>query len=246
MITSNDPDYINTKLIRQGKAEMHPVMDLLAEWVGQTYGARPLNIELYQPFEDQVFLQVIFQYPNGCKSISDIWPNGSCAGVEKYDAMAITAKLKEILESVREELDFPKIVVRIVGSGKVKIRYFQRNDILKIGSVICNNFFTVALNDVCDSIANRELESLVERIGHPSLWKILRFGRRVVFMVHTEEQKRRVIKKDKVAVWTRDFIELARHYDEFGYLTEQTLSIEIDTRERFKKEYNENMFYYFR
>lgn len=46
--------------------------------------------------------------------------------------------------------------------------------------------------------------------------------------------------------WADTYFEIARRYDDFGYLTRAEIAIRVDSKENFDVNYSGNWFYYFK
>lgn len=77
------------------------------------------------------------------------------------------------------------------------------------------------------------------------LWRVASIGwsAPVVFM-RTAEQAANHRNTSSEAQWSRAYFDIAKHFDEFGYLTLDHCRIVVDSKERFDTEYESNWYYY--
>jgi hypothetical protein len=64
MIISSDPDYLDTKLVKQGKKHLDPIFQELADWIYQKFNTKVLNI-YYDKIDtdyNRPRLNIIFEY----------------------------------------------------------------------------------------------------------------------------------------------------------------------------------------
>lgn len=70
-----------------------------------------------------------------------------------------------------------------------------------------------------------------------ALWGTTRIAQTVVVLVRTEEQARTLRASGVTAEWARAYLELARRHDEFGYLRPGWVVVEVDSKEKFDREW---------
>ena len=62
MIVSTEPDYLDTKLVKQGVKKLDPVFQELADWIHQKFDTKVLNIyyDKIDTDKDRPRLSIIF------------------------------------------------------------------------------------------------------------------------------------------------------------------------------------------
>ena len=94
MIVSSDPDYFDTKLVKQGKKQLEPDFQELADWISEKFRIKPLNI-YYDKIEvdkNRPRLNIIFEYYDSVSKFRD--------KIGNYDSV----KQKMIAEKFRQIL----------------------------------------------------------------------------------------------------------------------------------------------
>jgi hypothetical protein len=77
MIVSSDPDYLDTKLIKQGKKHLYPIFQELADWIYQMFGTKVLNIyyDKIDTDNNRPGLNIIFEYYKDEENFRDVIGN---------------------------------------------------------------------------------------------------------------------------------------------------------------------------
>ncbi|MBQ3360240.1 MAG: hypothetical protein IJG47_15245 [Microbacterium sp.] len=89
-----------------------------------------------------------------------------------------------------------------------------------------------------------ELEEIRLRLGDPRVWRILPAGSRIVFFVHTEAEVESLRESDALPRWGEVFVRHVRPRDSFGLLPKLPPRFELDSKERFERDYQNNTYYY--
>src|SRR5688500_4857974 len=95
MIVSSDPDYLDTKLVKQGKKQPGRTFQELADWIHEVFDIKPLNI-YYDKIEvdkDRPRLNIIFEYCDSVPKFRD--------KIGNYDS----AKQKMIADKFKQIVD---------------------------------------------------------------------------------------------------------------------------------------------
>lgn len=89
-----------------------------------------------------------------------------------------------------------------------------------------------------------ELEKIRVRLDSASVWRILPAGWRVVFFVHTDAEVVTLRGTAEFERWCAEFIHSVSPRDEFDLLPKLPPRFELDSKERFEREYENNTYYY--
>ncbi len=113
--------------------------------------------------------------------------------------------------------------------------------------VAFSDFEPVAIQDVHRSISKKELAAFEASLGiGDEFWcSQSSFGPPIVF-VHTEAQAEALNRSELPARWADFYFDIARKYDEFGYLKREEFFIAVDSKENFDANYSSNWYYYFK
>ena len=98
MIVSSDPDYIDTKLIKQGSKQLDQPLQELADWIFETYGTRPLNIyyDVIETDRNRPRLNIVFEYQY---NFADFFVDGQARVMKNGNLIMIDKKGKEVKEN---------------------------------------------------------------------------------------------------------------------------------------------------
>lgn len=217
MVTSYDREYKATKLIKQGKAVLHPPFEELADWIASTWSVTVLNV-IYDHIDvpqKRPRLQVIVEHSRHLETFRDGY---------NFDA----AKQQAIASR------FTEIVNR--GNGT----HYRVDRLL----VVFAAFAPLAREEADDHITDAEVSALQGRIANPQLWTIHRCFGRVVFMFFTEEQKRTHARERFPEKYANMYFEVLQQHDEFKYLNRSRFAVEFDSKENFDNRYAGSWFYY--
>jgi hypothetical protein len=77
-------------------------------------------------------------------------------------------------------------------------------------------------------------------------WCTQRFTEPPIVFVHTDEQAQTLRTSPLRDTWADTYFEIAKRYDEFGYLDRTEIAIMVDSKENFETNYAGNWYYYFK
>ncbi|MCW7471875.1 hypothetical protein, partial [Leptospira kanakyensis] len=119
---------------------------------------------------------------------------------------------------------------------------FETNSIFTVFSC----FESVAKIEANMSTKEDEIKNLLTEINDPNLWKIERCFESTVFFFYTNFQKYSSQIFKRKSLYTKKYFSLLKQYDEFNYLTLENLSIGLDSKENFEKNFKGSWFNYWR
>jgi hypothetical protein len=218
MISPSDIEYELTKKIKNGTLHLVHPFDLLADWILDNYGVRPINIiHDLLPHDKRPRLQVIFD--SWSDSVLFAGKNGLFP--DKSKSSRIITRFKKIVA------DLPDYVTE---------------DIF----VVYSSFEKVAKEEIYLKVPKSRIESLKACLDL-EIWEIYKDFYSVVIFFYTNNQLDRyskdAITKSKI---NGLFFDLFKEYDEFNYLDKKDFEIQLDSKENFDKIYQSNWFYYSR
>ena len=239
MISPSDPDYKETKLIKQGKKPLSSPQKEIVEWANATFGAKILNaycdmVKRKSPWSDFPRLGIFYEYESDTPKFKD----GIYGNFNKE-------KQEQAAEEFRSILKSQKIKAGDLFSVKSFLGFAKPVDLERL-FVYFGAFEPVAKWEANERIPKKEIEELKVRLKNDELWTISPAFGTVTFFFYTDEQ----VKAGKSNGWLekmRDaYFDLLTQYDEFKYFDRKTFSVALDSKENFDKNYESNCYYYYK
>lgn len=221
MIVPSDPDYVETKRVKQGKHVLAPLFKDLADWISTRYpGVTVLNI-----YYDRVAstakivlprLSVIFEWEDEAKAFRV--PDSM--NYDRFKQAAVAAKFEELLKAQHD------------GS-------FDTNRLL----VIFCAFEPVARLEAIWSVRPEQLVQLQSKLNNPAIWRIRADFDGIGIFFHTDAQLQKL--EDELTTQCSDALaDIMSAYDEFGYFRRRPARVTFSSKETFDRDYQGNWFYY--
>ena len=235
MIVSSDPDYFDTKLVKQGKKQLEPAFQELADWVFDTFGTKPLNI-YYDKIEvdkNRPRLNIIFEYYDSVLKFRD--------KIGNYDSAKqkmIADKFKQILGA--EANANGNYLTRLF--KKVEHHTYDTNRLL----VIFDAFEPIAREEVNGKIPKETIDNLKKELKSKDIWEIYPEFASTTYFFHTDKQIEDAKRNGTTEEMKKQYYDLLKKYDEFNYIKPDTFFLTFDSKENFDKTYQGNWFYYSR
>lgn len=91
-----------------------------------------------------------------------------------------------------------------------------------------------------------ELQALRNRLANPALWRIMAGWGRVIFFVHTDAEAVALHNGAEFDRWCSEFFDLITRRDEFDLLSRLPPTFELDSRERYERDFAGSSYNYFR
>ena len=214
MITPSDPEYAATKRIKQGKARLAPPFDELARWIAATWQVTVLN--------------VIYTGRNP---------------LHPPRLQVIVEHRADLLKFV-SDLNVDPEKERAVKDRFLQLAGHKSSENFDGLFVWFCAFAPVALIEIDSHVRNAEVDALKARINNPDLWKIYRSFASVTFFFYTDAQVKRYESEGFRPVYSKQYFDLLKPHDEFGYLDEKQFTVLFDSRQNLDENYDSNFFYY--
>jgi hypothetical protein len=235
MIVSTDPDYLDTKLIKEGVKQLDPIFQELAIWIYQKFDTPVLNIyyDKIDTDKDRPRLNIIFEYYQNEKKFRD--------KIGNFDS----TKQKIIADKFR------KILTNYTGTNQgIFSRLFRRYTPTKFDTerlfVIFDAFEPIAREEVNGKIPQTEIDNLRQELGMNEIWEIYREFSTTTFFFFTDSQIEQFKNDGTTEVIKTKYFDILKKYDEFDYFKSDTYFLTFDSKENFDKNFESNWFYYSR
>lgn len=218
MIVSSDKEYIDTKLIKQGKKELKVEFLPLADWIKETFGVMPLNIiyDTIPVIGNQPRLEIVFEF----KKCADLFR-------DKNISVNFDSKKQEAI------------------ARQFKNLHSQDYDTNKLFAIF-SAFEPVAKEEANGNIKNEEIQALKKQIDRKDLWEISRAFSGATFFLYTDKQAKDANKNGSKKEWSEIYFNVLKKYDEFGYFNKESFSVSVDSKENFDINYKGSWFNYYR
>lgn len=235
MISSTDPDYLDTKLVKQGAKRMDPLFQELAGWIDQQFDTTVLNIyyDKIKFDKNRPRLSVIFEYYGDSRKFLD-----SLGNFDSNKQQAIAEKFNELL-SVKHTSG-KGLVARLL--AKLTVSKFDTKRLL----VIFDEFEPVARHEANFSIPKAAIERFKQEWASKHVWEIYREFETTIFFFHTDKQMEEAKADGTTQVMTQQYFDMLKKYDVFDYFNADSYSLAFDSKENFDANYESNWFYYSR
>ena len=227
MITHFDEDYIEAKLVKQGRKSLSYPFDALAAWTIQRFAVPVLNVYYdILKHDDTPRLDIALEFERDVNKFQ-IGVNFD----EKKQA-AIASQWKELLEGgLHGDAIEPGL----------RNRYRTDNVF-----VAFSGFDRCARKEANAAIPEEKLKELHQRVDPDGevLWRIHRGFGRVTFFFHTEAQAAQFSTPLLKEVLSSEYYKTLCPYDEFGYFNPNSFSVDVDSKENLDKRFSGSFFYY--
>ena len=233
---ATDADYLLAKKFKQGALRLDTTYDRFIERFHARYGFAPLTISLDSTGRPRrkgrtprlvVVLERSLQYRSFYTS-----PFNHDKAKQKEIAYLLTGSVAPRI--LREQFDMPHTSLGTALKSEEILVWFQ-------------DFEKVAKYEVHDLVAGAELERFKSSLGiGDKFWCTQRFTGPPIVFVHTDEQAQTLRTSPLRDTWADIYYEIAKPYDEFGYLDRREIAIMVDSKENFDTNYDGNWYYYFK
>lgn len=233
MITHRDKDYLEAKLVKQGRKQLtYPIKDL-AEWVCERYKVPVINIHYdILKFDNRPRLNIALEHEEDKFKFKDHWSNYLC---DRQAAIAGQWRTL-VYESSRETRDGETLYTK-------DTRYSTDNVL-----VVFSGFDRCAKSEANSAIPKEAIEKLQQKINSSgdTLWLIDRFDCGVTYFFYTETQAAHFKKEQHQQRLAAAYYELLKPYDEFGYFKKETFRVHVDSKEKLDRVCNGSLMNYYR
>jgi hypothetical protein len=217
MITSFDPEYQATKLVKRGSAAMEPLLADLAAWIAAKWRVNVVN--------------VIYDEPGG---------------ITRHPRLRVCVEHSRERQQFFNGLNFDHLKQQAIAARFTELvnHHGASRYIVDRLLVVFAAFAPLAREEADRRLSDTEIRALEERIRNPDLWTIHRSFGRVTFMFHTDEQARAGAAAGLREAYADRYLELLRKYDEFQYLRSSRFSVAFDSKENFDRNFGGSWFAY--
>lgn len=233
MILPSDIAYQETRLIMQGKTVLNPRFKLLAQWIEDTYGVKPVNI-IYDTIEnsERSRLEVCFEFESDKAKFLD----SNHFAPDKEKQQAIAEQFGKLVEAKKA----------LVPAGTGHVADTETNYHAEGIWVIFSAFDRVAKMEANESIPPESIETLQKELANDDLWCISRLFAAATFFVYTDKQLETYTNSGIKETWAKKYFQLLKQYDPFNYIKEDDFFIYLDSKENFDNNFDSNWYYYYK
>lgn len=234
MIVSTDPDYLDTKLIKQGAKELEPVLKELADWIQKKYTTPVLNIycDKIDTDQERPRINIIFEY---CSDVEKFRDNIGNYDTKKQNSIADQFRLIVKSTSIPNLNLSPELFTKVHSSLEIERLL-----------VIFSAFEPIVREEINHKIPQAEIDGLKKALAAKNVWEIFReFATTTVFF-ETDKQIEDYRKSGILEQIQNIYFRLLKRYDEFDYIKHDTSILNFDSRENFEMNFESNWFYYSR
>jgi hypothetical protein len=218
MITPSDLEYLKAKEIKKGEESIpHPYSDL-ADWIRSRYSVSVLNISCCEIEPDnRPRLSIDLETEVDLQVFER-----SRFCVDPKKSSAVISKFKEISENARLDLSFKNMFA------------------------IFSAFEPVARIEANEKVPERLANNLIKQFRNENIWCIQRMFSALIIFYYSETEKEQAVKSGMTDRYVKAYADIIAPYDEFGYLRNNPIIPEIDSKENFDRNYESSWFYYWR
>jgi hypothetical protein len=235
VILSSDRWYRRAKEARQGRRRLDPRFDGFVRGFADRFGFPPLwletdHVERRDGGLPRPRLDVVLERRDQAR------PFRTAAGGYRV------ARQRAVVRLFAEALDGVDLRGVFGLPDGVPPAYPRAEDLF----VCFSEFERIALDEVHSAVTEAELDRFTAGLGlGERFWCAQRaYGPPVVF-VYTAEQAAELESSPQRANWADAWFSLASGHDEFGYLRRDDVSVHVDSKENFDKNYQSNWYWYF-
>jgi hypothetical protein len=235
MLSSSNPDYVDTKLVKQGVKQLTPIFKELADWIYETFDTKVLNIyyDKIDTDKDRPRLNIIFEFHQAVDRFKD--DNGNYDSVKQN---LIAEQFQQLLKS------------KSVQSNSLLDRIFKKPPAAQFDTyrlyVIFTAFEPIAREEVNQKIPQVEIHRLKQELRPKKVWEIYREFATTTYFFYTDKQIEDYTKDGTTQKMKQQYFELLKKYDEFDYIKPNTHFLNFDSKENFDKNFESNWFWYSR
>jgi len=231
MTDSTDPDYLDTKLVKQGIKKLDLSFEELANWIYKKYDTKVINIYYDKIDKNTPRLNIIFEYFHDARKFS-----GERGNFDSDKQKAVTEKFRQISSYKHGKQGF-----------------FQRLFIRSNAKFNTENLFVTfkafeptAREEINNRIPKTEIENLERELQTKNVWKIYRSFSKTILFFYTDNQIHQYTTDGTTKLLKKKYLDLLKKYDEFNYFKPDTDFMTFDSKENFEKTYQGNWFHYYK
>ncbi|MBS1513082.1 MAG: hypothetical protein JST86_19755 [Bacteroidetes bacterium] len=235
MIVSTDPDYLDTKLVKQGVKKLDPIFQELANWINQKFDTQVLNIyyDKIDVDKNRPRISIIFEYYQSVEKFRDQIGNYD---TEKQNLIAY--QFRQILKS------------KSIPNRSFFDRLFKKSNTSQFDTdrllIIFTAFEPIAREEVNHKIHQAEIDKLKQELSSKNVWEIYREFAITTYFFYTDKQIEDYKVDGTTKILTQQYFDILKKYDEFDYIKSGTNFLVFDSKENFDKNFESNWFWYSR
>lgn len=235
MIVSTDPDYLDTKLVKQGVKRVDPIFQELADWIKQKFDTSVLNIyyDKIDVDKNRPRLSIIFDYYSNVEKFRD-----QIGNYDEEKQNLIANQFRQILKSksIPNRSFFDRLF------KKSSTSQFDTDRLL----VIFKAFEPIAREEVNHNIPQAEIDKLKQELSSKNVWEIYREFAITTYFFYTDKQIEDYNADGTAQIMTQQYFDILKKYDEFDYIKPNTYFLTFDSKENFDNNFKSNWFWYSR
>lgn len=232
MVSSSDKEYASTELIKKGEAKMEIDFMPLADYIDRKYNVNTMNI-IYDTIENNTRprLNIIFEKFEEAEKFKNKF------GFDDVKQREIATQFKMTL--INQGLAIKKSIWN----------YFSPHDSEKYKTeniwIIFSAFEPIAKIEVIWKITKEEIQTLKSQLNMEDLWEIHKgaYGTPTFFFYKNIQATQYANNAAKLLL-SEKYYALLKKYDEMNYFKREEFSIQIDSKENFKRNYESSWFNY--
>jgi len=218
MITPSDKEYRRAKQIKKGEKSITPPYSELADWIRSKYSVKVLNVSYCKIEPDNRPRLSIDLETERDRQVFE----RSRFCVDSKKSSAVISKFKEIAENACLDLSFQNIFA------------------------IFSAFEPIARIEANEKVPEKLVNTLIKQFRNENIWCIQKMFSALVIFYYSENEKDHAVKTGMTDQYQNAYAEIIEPYDEFGYMGNNPIIPEIDSKENFDKNYESSWFYYWR
>jgi len=223
MLYGNKRLYNQTCSVKRGRKTLDPCLVDLQRRIEVEFGVRPLNV-VYDhidigPHEGRPRLNLILESEDDHKKLH-------------RDPFTYKNQVKKRVL---------RLFADAVSDASAHDRFSTDNVHL-----ISDDFSSAAMGEAACQMMSNHQDDLIKRFTEWAIWDIVGFWKVPVVFFMDEAAKQAALESGISERLRNECYRLVKQYDEFDYFTPDNFEIELDSKENLDKNYEGNLYYYFK
>jgi len=218
MFTHKDDEYVLTKQILKGHADMEPEIGELVNWIARKYSINVLNA-IFTPAGGQL----------------------------KKPRMKIIVESRSEVQLFRNDVNYIKLKQEeIADAFKIIIQKHAASYQCDGLFVVFSAFEPIARMDTDNNLSEEDITKFKQSLNDSELWDISRSFVHVTFMFYTDEQARRKSIDGTRESYSALYLQMLKPYDEFGYVDNGSYTVSFDSKQNLDENFKGSWVNYYR
>ena len=221
MLFGNEQLFSLVRSAKLGHVELPPVLAQLRDWIQDELRVSVVHI---------VFDQI------------DIGP---CTGRPRLNVILETDtdydSWKTDVVTIRPDIE-RRVVAQFTKLAKTEPDTYDTEGVL----LTLDNFSDACLGRACSAFLKTDADRMTKNFPAVPIWRIDGFSRYLVVFLKTDKDIRLNTDNGTCATISNRCFDAVKPNDEFGYLSDTSFRLKFDSKENLDKNYNGNLFYYWR